>query len=566
MSDSDPRASRFTGYENGVPHKNHPGSHGETYRGPFERDVDRIKYTQFFRRLKNVTQVARAGEAYLYHDRLTHSLKVAQVGKRLAQLLLRREAEKVLEDTRNANIELGEFSLPDENPERSFYLAQDIVSRIVDDDIARGLNPNIVEAACLAHDLGHPPFGHIAEKELDALLVKYTHPAKDNPENWEYDWTLESLPEPNPDEEGWSIDDIDAWAKAAGEEVPGLRFEGNAQSFRILTRLASHSGSNTGLGLTLASLAAVGKYPYGRGEWIKSDEGSFRALDTSVSASGPRDSRSAGKFGFYESEREAFELVRNELSLSSGPTLAADIMDYADDATYAVHDLIDFYKYDQIPLHRLLRQSHPRYSYDEPTEKENLVDSIDPLDGGPSVEETMEFLASEAESLSTSLFRPYEGKKEQQQALQAFASTLIEFFIDANDQVDNQLAIRDTNRGYRLADINGHFTGHIRTLQKLTEYYVITDTALAGQQRGQQKILRELFDALYDEAKNSDRESSAIPEPYVDWFENDDIGGAEHTARTVADVIASMTERQVLKLHGRLTGDSPGSLEDYIVR
>lgn len=560
MSNSDPRASRVTGYKNGGPDKTHPASHGETYRGPFERDVDRIKYTQFFRRLKNVTQVARAGEAYLYHDRLTHSLKVAQVGERLTQLLLRRRAEEAMDTAQNATIDLGDFSLPDENPERSFYLAQDIVSRIVDDDIARGLNPNVVEAACLAHDLGHPPFGHIAEKELDALLVKYTHPAEDNPEDWDCDWTLESLPD------GWSIDDIDAWAKAAGEEVPGLRFEGNAQSFRILTRLASHAGSNTGLGLTLASLAAVGKYPYGRGEWIESDNGGFRSLDTSNSASGSRDSRSPGKFGFYESEREAFELVRNELSLSSGPTLAADIMDYADDATYAVHDLIDFYKYDQIPLHRLLRQSHPEYSYDEPTEKHNLIDSIDPLDGGPSVEETLEFLASEAESLSISFFRPYEGMKEQQQALQALASTLIELFIDANDQVQNQLTIRDTGQGYRLVDTNGHFTGHISTLQKLTEHYVIMDTALAGQQRGQKKILRELFDALYDEAENSDLKSSAIPEPYVDWFDDADIGEGEHTARTVADIIASMTERQVLKLHGRLTGESPGSLEDYIVQ
>lgn len=95
---------------------------------------------------------------------------------------------------------------------------------------------------------------------------------------------------------------------------------------------------------------------------------------------------------------------------------------------------------------------------------------------------------------------------------------------------------------------------------------MITDTALAGQQRGQQNILRELFDAIYEEAEKGNLKSSAIPEPYVDWFEDDDIGGAERTARTVADVIASMTERQVLKLHGRLTGDSPGSLEDYIVR
>lgn len=96
MSPSDPRVTRLTGFSDGEPTTSHPANHDETYRSPFERDVDRIKYTPFFRRLKDVTQVARADEAYLYHDRLTHSLKVAQVGKRLTQHLLRRRAEPLL--------------------------------------------------------------------------------------------------------------------------------------------------------------------------------------------------------------------------------------------------------------------------------------------------------------------------------------------------------------------------------------------------------------------------------------------------------------------------------------
>jgi len=57
-------------------------------RSPYERDRDKLLYSRAFRRLKDVTQVARAGETYLHHDRLTHSLKVAQVGQRLSELLL----------------------------------------------------------------------------------------------------------------------------------------------------------------------------------------------------------------------------------------------------------------------------------------------------------------------------------------------------------------------------------------------------------------------------------------------------------------------------------------------
>ncbi len=563
---ADPRVTRLTGFSDGEPTTSHPPSHDETYRGPFERDVDRIQYTPFFRRLKDVTQVARADEAYLYHDRLTHSLKVAQVGKRLTQHLLRRRAEPLLDGGHGSGS--GQASndgseLPAANPERSLALAQRTASQALPDALAAQLNPKIVEAACLAHDLGHPPFGHVAEDELDQLLIEHTHPAVNHDLDWDCDWRLSTLPEPAPDADGWSVDDLDAWARASGDDPHGLRFEGNAQSFRILTRLASHSGSNTGLGLTLASLAAVQKYPYERGQWITGDDGQYRPITTSKSAIGARDSRSDGKFGCYTSEAAAFARVRTNLDCTHAPTLAADIMDYADDATYAVHDLIDFYKYDQIPLHRLLRQAYEGYAYDEPIELNTVIASIDPLTDGPTVEETLRFLASEADSISTSLFRPFQGTPEQQQAVQALSATLIELFIDGNDDFPDQLAVVQPNGTYRLADRKGKFTGHIHTLQELTKYYVITDTALAGQQLGQRRIIRELFDVLYAEATDGDLKSSAIPELYVDWF--GDGTDREETARAVADVISSMTERQVLQLYQRLTGDSPGSLVDQIV-
>src|SRR5262245_24256313 len=100
-------------------------------RSPAQKDRDRIVYTSAFRRLAKVTQVVAADNGHVFHNRLTHSLQVAQVGRRLAEKLARK--------------------------------SQDVIDR------AEGLDPDIVEAACLAHDLGHPPFGHIAEEELNDL-------------------------------------------------------------------------------------------------------------------------------------------------------------------------------------------------------------------------------------------------------------------------------------------------------------------------------------------------------------------------------------------------------------
>jgi len=100
-------------------------------RRAFQRDRDRILYCSAFRRLGGVTQIVRSDEAAVFHTRLAHTLKVAQVGRRLAEKLLQ------------------------EQPEEAKVL---------------GLDPEVVEAACLAHDLGHPPFGHIGERLLNQLV------------------------------------------------------------------------------------------------------------------------------------------------------------------------------------------------------------------------------------------------------------------------------------------------------------------------------------------------------------------------------------------------------------
>ena len=106
----------------------------EDNRSRFERDCDRkVLYSSAFRRLAGITQIVRAGEADVFHTRQQHTFKVAQVGKRLAQRVCR------------------------EQPKPASLL---------------GIDADVVETACLAHDLGHPPFGHVGEKALDELTVQ----------------------------------------------------------------------------------------------------------------------------------------------------------------------------------------------------------------------------------------------------------------------------------------------------------------------------------------------------------------------------------------------------------
>jgi dGTPase len=148
-------------------------------RSAGQHDRDRILYSSALRRLVGITQVVAPIERQVTHSRLTHTLEVAQIARRLAEYLTYTGADKELADS------------------------------------AGGIDSDVVEAAALAHDIGHPPFSHVAEEVLDAFCK-----------------TL--LPE---------------------------GFNGNAQSFRILTKLAVRSPNFPGLNLTRATLNAVMKYP-----------------------------------------------------------------------------------------------------------------------------------------------------------------------------------------------------------------------------------------------------------------------------------------------------------------
>ncbi|MGQ3069668.1 MAG: deoxyguanosinetriphosphate triphosphohydrolase [Ferrovibrionaceae bacterium] len=230
-------------------------------RSPFQKDWDRVVFSSAFRRLQDKTQVHSLPDNDYVRTRLTHSLEVSSVGRSLGAAIGR----TIVDRHRLRDIEAAEFG-------------------------------HIVAAACLAHDIGNPPFGHFGENTMRHWFA--TGGAR----------YLDGLSE--------------------AESLDLLNFEGNAQGFRVVSRLQSWHDAG-GLRLTCATLASFAKYPRGSADPA---------------------SRVKGKFGYFTAEADLFADVAGEVGLiPRGPGTwcrhpLAYLLEAADDICYRVVDIEDGFR------------------------------------------------------------------------------------------------------------------------------------------------------------------------------------------------------------------------------
>ncbi len=380
-------------------------------RSPFQRDRARVLHSGALRRLAGKTQVVEPITASWSapRTRLTHSLECAQVGRELGAAL--------------------------------------------------GCDPDLVDAACLAHDLGHPPYGHNGETALDEVAQ------------------------------------------------PCGGFEGNAQSLRVLTRLEVKV-PGAGLDLTRAALDAATKYPWPRRE-------------------------GSAKYGVYADDLPVFAWLR-----AGAPDgvrcLESQVMDWADDVAYSVHDLEDGVLAGMVRLEDL-RDPAERdelatlaaqvYSRDSAADLRAVLDELLALPCWPTA---------------------YDGGSATTAALKGAASELIGRFCRAAEQA--------TRAAYGPGDLTRYAAdllvpprerAECALLKAVAARYVMARAGARVAQERERDVVRGLVLAL------TDRPAGLGPLAAEAWAEAGDDAGR---LRAVVDQVASLTDASAEYLHARLVG------------
>ena len=387
---------------------------GQPGRGPFVRDRARVLHSAALRRLAAKTQVVGVGSGDFPRTRLTHSLEVAQIGRELGAAL--------------------------------------------------GCDPDLVDAACLAHDLGHPPFGHNGEAALAQVA-----------------------------------------AGCGG-------FEGNAQSLRLITRLEAKV-PGAGLNLTRATLDATLKYP-----WLGPGE----------------DTSSAGKYGAYGDDADAFHWIRDGAP-TERPCLEAQVMDWADDVAYSVHDLEDGLHAGLVTL-TALRDGTERGDVVRLT-----IDEYCP----PGVTSESELAEVFSELLDLDCWpAEFDGSLRASAAVKHLTSELIGRFCAAAQLATRPPGHPPVRRYDADLDVPRQQRLECALLKGVTASYVMRREGVAATQAREREIIAELAGAI---GAGAPRTLDALQRPEFEGAVDD-----RARLRVVIDQIASLTDTSALAWHARL--------------
>ena len=477
------------------------------HESQFRTDLERIRFAPSFARLAQVTQVVTAGAtAGVLHNRLTHTIKVTAVARAIAVRLLRTCDRELLRS-------LG------------------------------GLDHVVVQAAAQAHDLGHPPFGHLGERVLDRL-------ARDR----------------------FGLHD---------------GFEGNAQTFRILTELEVHGPGDQGLNLTAAVRAAVLKYPWGRfrvpdphpSEWPEPPRGAGFGED------GP----GAMKFSAYTADlAEMMSVLGVFEGLPAGrQTLECSVMDLADDIAYSVHDVEDFHRSGVLQFSPVSGEFRSwlseRYRLRRMTDAEVRAMGRWP---GAGLEQLRRRSAAKDgwifdEDIFTAtvalvadvfvdgvLAAPYDGSMMADRAVSGFTSQWIDGFISAVELVPDP-PVRGAY--VTLSPAAWH---QVAVLKFVHAYFILDRPDLAMYQRGQSETLSQLV-AGFDAWLSDRTDATRAPRRLIDLVETategfhrvaaedpallDGASGDAELARMgrgrgIIDFVSGLTDEQAVAFANRLSG------------
>ncbi|HXV92993.1 MAG TPA: deoxyguanosinetriphosphate triphosphohydrolase [Pseudonocardia sp.] len=394
-------------------------------RSPFSRDRARVLHSAALRRLAGKTQVVGPGEGAevsgVPRTRLTHSLEVAQIGRGIAEEV--------------------------------------------------GCDPDVVDTAGLAHDIGHPPFGHNGERALDAFAA------------------------------------------------PCGGFEGNAQTLRILTRLepkVGHGERPGGLNLTRASLDASCKYPWPRGP-------------------------GSAKYGVYAADAEVFAWIRDGAP-ERRRCLEAQIMDWADDVAYSVHDVEDGILAGRIDLAALAA----------PAERAALVELAAPHFGAEpaALDEAARALLALGVVDAVRGFRADTAPAAAHVALKRLTSELVGRFATAAVSA-TRAAHGDAPLCRYAADlvVPPAAAAEVALLKAVALRYVMSDPQRLAMQARQRELLAELGAALLAGAPGT-----LDPVLAEAWEAADDDAAR---LRVVVDQVAMLTDQQAVAWHARLVRRRP---------
>ena len=385
-------------------------------RSEFQRDYDRLIFSAPFRRLQNKTQVFPLPGSVFVHNRLTHSLEVASVGRSLG------------DDVAKA--------LMERHPELQDSFLPEIGS--------------IVSAACLAHDLGNPPFGHSGEKAISTFFSEGKGVR---------------LKEKQPDGEQLSPME---W-----EDL--THFEGNANAFRILTH-QFEGRRRGGFVLTYSTLASIVKYPF------------------SSSLAGKK-----SKFGFFVSEEESYRKIATELGLiqlSEQPLKYARhplvyLVEAADDICYQMMDIEDAHKLKIITTDETKELLMAFFSEDRQSRLRSTFQIVN------DINEQIAYLRSSVIGLLVRECTRVFLEHEQEILAGTFEGALIKHIAEGPAAAYNHCAEISLKRIYRSQDVLDIELAGFRIISTLLELMVDAVT-LPGKEKAYSELLTNRVSDQYN--------------------------------------------------------------------